>query len=145
MAKEKKQFSMSLLVRILLSVLIVVSLGIFANSMMRYNELQKEEKELEEALNNLIAARQDLEEALGSGEEVERLLSDYERYQEMLASGTPTGETLLELEERLAELRALLQTSKYKDYISNIARERLGLYFPDEEIVYNGHNASAGN
>ena len=70
MEKERKQFSMSLLVRILLGILIVVSLGIFANSTMRYNELQKEERELEEVLNNLIEVRQDLEEAMGSSKEV---------------------------------------------------------------------------
>lgn len=142
MEKERKQFSMSLLVRILLGILIVVSLGIFANSTMRYNELQKEERELEEVLNNLIEARQDLEEAMGSSKEVEKLLSDYEYYRSVLESGTPTGETLMDLEEQLERLRSLLQTSKYKDYISNVARERLGLYFPDEEIIYHGYNTA---
>lgn len=140
MDTEKKQFSMSLLVRLLLGILVVASIIIFATGMMKYNELRQEEKELEEILNNLVELREELEESLGSGEEVEKILSDYALYQEMLNSGTAEGETLLEIEARLAELRALLQDSKYKDYIAGIARDRLGLYFPEEEIIYNGGN-----
>ncbi len=136
----KKQFSMSLLVRLLLGILVVASIIIFATGMMKYNELRQEEKELEEILNNLIDLREELEESLGSGEEVEKILSDYALYQEMLNSGTAEGDTLLEIEARLAELRELLQDSKYKDYIAGIARDRLGLYFPEEEIIYNGGN-----
>ena len=48
----------------------------------------------------------------------------------------------MDLEEQLERLRSLLQTSKYKNYISNVARERLGLYFPDEEIIYHGYNTA---
>ena len=51
--KNKKQFSLTLLVRTLLGVLVVTSFVIFANSIMRYNALLEEQKELEELLNEL--------------------------------------------------------------------------------------------
>ncbi len=137
MAKErKKQFSLSLLVRILLGLLVVVSIGIFANALMRVNALKQETAELEIILDEMIAVREELNELLGSGEEVERLLSDYEEYQRMLESDTEVGEALEELELRKAELQELIHSSKYKEQIVKIARERLGLYFADEVIIY---------
>ena len=141
MEKEKrKQFSLSLLIRVLLGVIVVVSIGIFANSLMRYNQLVEEEKKLELILNNLIETREELVELLGSGERVEELLSNYEEYQAILASGTAEGEALVLLEEQLAELRELINSSENKEYIVRIAKDRLGLYFPDEEIIYNDQN-----
>ena len=77
---------------------------------------------------------------MGSAEEVDALLSDYELYQSLLNTGTAEGETLRELEAKLDELRALINSSENKDYIVRIAKERLGLYFPDEEIIYNDKN-----
>jgi cell division protein FtsB len=141
MEKEKrKQFSLSLLIRVLLGVIVVVSIGIFANSLMRYNQLVEEEKKLELILNNLIETREELVELLGSGERVEELLSNYEEYQAILASGTAEGEALVLLEEQLAQLRELINSSENKEYIVRIAKDRLGLYFPDEEIIYNDQN-----
>ena len=50
MAKtRKKQFSLSLMVRIFLALLVVVSAVVFVSSAMRYNELQAKKEELEAA------------------------------------------------------------------------------------------------
>ena len=138
--EKRRQFSLSLLIRILLGVIVVVSIGIFANSLMRYNELVEEEKKLELILNNLIETREELIELMGSGERVEELLSDYQQYQEILASDTVEGEALEILEAQLEELRELINSSENKEYIVRIAKDRLGLYFPDEEIIYNDQN-----
>ena len=90
--KRKKQFSLTLLTRVLLGVLVVVAIGIFANSLMKYNALMEEKRELERKLEQYIEASEELQELLNSGE-------DYET-------------------------------------IVKIAKEQLGLYFPDEEIFY---------
>ncbi len=94
--KKKKQFSLTLLMRVLLGVLVVVSIGIFANSVMRYNALLEEQRELESKL--------------------------------------------AEYEEMKEELQELLNEGYDYDYIVKVARERWGLYFPDEEIFYNDRN-----
>ena len=94
--EKKKQFSLTLLMRVLLGVLVVVSIGIFANSVMRYNTLLEEQRELEAKL------------------------SEYEEMKE--------------------ELQALLNEGYDYDYIVKVAKERWGLYFPDEEIFYNDRN-----
>ncbi len=91
MANNKKQFSLTLLIRILLATLIVVSIGSFAYSVMQYNALMEEKAELE---TQLIEYREMKEEL-----------------QEMLASGYT------------------------KEDIIRIAKEKWGLYFPDEEIL----------
>ncbi len=97
MSKEKKkQFSLTLLMRVLLGVLIVVSIGVFANSVMRYNALLEEQKALEAELAEYRRAREELQELLDSD-------MDYE-------------------------------------YIVKIAKEKLGLYFPDEEMFPNDRN-----
>ena len=93
---NKKQFSLTLLVRVLLGILVVTSIGVFANSVMRYNALMEEQKALEEELANYREMREELEELFNSEED--------------------------------------------KDYIIRIAKEKLGLYFPDEEIYYNDIN-----
>ena len=98
--EEKKQFSLTLLVRVLLAVLIVVSIGLFANSLMRYNALEDETAELEAELKSYRDERAELQDLLASFEDGE---IDYE--------------TLVK-----------------------IAREELGLYFPDEEIFYDKQN-----
>ena len=97
MSKEpKKQFSLTLLMRVLLGVLVVVSIGIFANSVMRYNALMEEQRELE----NKLASYEEMKE----------------------------------------ELQELLNSDYDYEYIVKIAKEQLGLYFPDEEIFYNDRN-----
>jgi len=42
-----------------------------------------------------------------------------------------------EMKEELAEL---LDSEQDPEYIIKIAKEQLGLYFPDEEIYYNDRN-----
>lgn len=98
--EQKKQFSLTLLVRVLLTVLIVVSIGLFANSLMRYNALEEETAELEAELKDYRDEREELQDLLAAAQDGE---IDYE--------------TLV-----------------------RIAREKLGLYFPDEEIFYDKQN-----
>ncbi|MBQ9806643.1 MAG: hypothetical protein IJW49_09090 [Clostridia bacterium] len=91
MANNKKQFSLTLLIRILLATLIVVSIGLFAYRVMQYNALVEEKKVSQEKL-----------------------------YQ------------LKEIKEELQELKDRGYT---KEDIIRIAKEKWGLYFPDEEIL----------
>ena len=88
--ERKKQFSLTLLTQILLGVLVVVAIGIFANSLMKYNALMEEMRKLEQERQQYNEALEELQELLNSDE-------DYET-------------------------------------IVKIAKEQLGLYFPDEEI-----------
>ena len=134
---QKKQFSLSLTVKIFLAAMILISIGVFANSIMRYNQILSEVEELEQSLQSLYTAREELAEMMGSTEELNDLLSDYRRCQEMINSGTVEGERLDEYKARLEEVRNLLNSSKNRDYISKIAKEELSLYFADEKIFYN--------
>ena len=92
----KKQFSLTLLVRILLAVLVVASIAVFANSVMKYNALLDQTRELEAELNGYKEERDELQDLLDAAKDGE---IDYET-------------------------------------IVRIAREKFGLYFPDEEIFY---------
>ena len=94
--EKKKQFSLTLLMRVLLGVLVVVAIGIFANSVMRYNELLEQQRELEAQLADYQEMKEELQEILNSED-------DYEK-------------------------------------IVKIAKEQLGLYFPDEEIFFTNTN-----
>ena len=96
--QRRKQFSLTLLLRILIAVLVVVSIVVFASSLMKYNAL-------EEAKAEEIAKL----EALG----VEK--------------------------ERIEELEQL-KRENYFEYVVRVAKEKLGLLFPDEEIYYNDLN-----
>ena len=60
MEEKKRQFSLSLLVRIFLAVIVVVSLAVFVSSVMRYNELRAEQEELEETRAELIEEKEEL-------------------------------------------------------------------------------------
>ena len=84
------------MMRILLGVLVVVSIGIFAGSVMRYNALIEEQKALEAQL---------------------------QKYEELKE-----------------ELQELLNSDMDRDYIIKIAKEQMGLYFPDEELFINDRN-----
>ena len=137
---RKKQFSLSLLMRIFLGLLVVISIGVFANSVMYYNDLNQEAEQLQIALFELRETRAELEVLLGSAEEVNRLLKDYDTCQAVLNSGTQEGEVLSEYRTRLEEIRKLLNSSENRDYITRVARDELGLYFADEEIFYNDIN-----
>ncbi len=141
MQKEKKQFSLTLLMRVLLAVLVVVSVGVFANSVMRYNQLKEEERELEALLHALDEEVERLQELMGAGEDIEELLELYRAYREQEEIDDPElAASLEELEAMRAELDAMLQDSKNRAYIEQIARERCKLFYPDEEIIYNDRN-----
>ena len=60
--KNKKQFSLTLMVRIFLAVIVVVSLAVFVNSVMKYNELRTEQEELEQTKQELVEEKQELQE-----------------------------------------------------------------------------------
>ncbi|MBQ4274510.1 MAG: hypothetical protein IJB94_06035 [Clostridia bacterium] len=139
-SKTKKQFSLSLLMRIFLGLLVIISIGICARSIMQYNELNREAERLEAALKELGELRAELIEDLGSADELNRILSDYQAYNELIDAGTATSEALEEYQARLAQIRELLNSSKHKDYIVKIAKDELNLYFADEEIIYNDIN-----
>lgn len=138
--KVKKQFSLSLLIRIFLGLLVVISIGICARSIMQYNELNKEAQELEAALSELSATRAELIENLGSADELKRVLSDYQAYKELIEEGSSTSDALEEYQAQLDNIRKILNSSKNKDYIVKIAKDELNLYFADEEIIYNDIN-----
>ena len=138
--KGQKQFSLSILMRVFLAVIVVVSLVVFANSIMRYNKLLEEEKQLEEIVNDLKVIKEELIITAGSAEKLSNILSDYDEYKEMMSSDSELSAQLGELEMKRAELEQLLNQSENKEYIVRIAREKLGLYFPNEEIFYSGTN-----
>ena len=137
---EKKQYSLSLLVRIFLGLLVVISIGIFARSIMQYNELNREAETLELALSELAETRARLIEDLGSADEINRILNDYQAYKELMNEDTATFEVLEEYQTQMNYIRELLNSSKNKDYIVRIAKDELNLYFADEEIIYNDIN-----
>lgn len=139
-SKEKKQFSLSLLMRIFLGLLVIISIGICARSIMQYNELNREAEQLETALDMLHEIRAELIQDLGSADELNRILKDYNAYNELIDAGTATSEALEEYQTQLDYIRNLLTSSKYKDYIVKIAKDELNLYFADEEIIYNDIN-----
>ena len=59
---KKKQFSLSLMVRIFLAVIVVVSIAVFVNSVMKYNELRGQQEELEQTKTELIEEKEELQE-----------------------------------------------------------------------------------
>ena len=138
--KAKKQFSLSLLMRIFLGLLVVISIGICARSIMQYNELNREAEQLETALDELGEMRARLIEDIGSAEQLKRVLADYEAYNELIDAGTATPEALEEYQAQLDRIREILNSSKNKEYIVRIAKDELNLYFADEEIIYNDIN-----
>lgn len=137
---EKKQFSLSLLIRIFLGLLVVISIAVCARSIMQYNELNREAEQLEASLKELRETRAELIKDLGSAEELERVLADYQAYNELINAGNSTSEALEEYRAQLDQIRAFLNASKNKEYIVKIAKDELNLYFADEEIIYNDIN-----
>ena len=63
---KKKQFSLSLLVRIFLAVIVVVSIAVFVNSVMRYNELRTQQEELEQTKIQLVEEKEELQDLADS-------------------------------------------------------------------------------
>ena len=141
MQREKKQFSLTLLIRILLGVLVVVSIGVFANSVMRYNQLKEEEQQLTLLLEGLNLEIERLGELVDSADQIEELLTNYAEYREMLKETDPElAATIEEIQAKKAEIDAMLANSDNREYIEQIARDRCNLFYPDEEIIYNDKN-----
>ena len=80
MSKNKKQFSLTWLVRILLATLIVVSIGVFANSVMQYNALLDEQQALEEQHRILLEKKEEMQEMLSSGFTKEEIIEYARKY-----------------------------------------------------------------
>ena len=91
--QRKQQFSLSFLIRVLLGILIVVSIGIFANSVMKYNALLEEQRELEEKLDSYREMKEELQELLNIPDNVIVYL-DPENYDQ-------TGKDLLEYRRKI--------------------------------------------
>ena len=138
--KTKKQFSLSMLMRIFLAIIVLISIIVFANSVMKYNKLVEEEQKLEEWVTDLKNLREELILTAGSAERLSEILSDYDEYKRLLNSGSELGIQLAELEIKRMELAEILSESQNRDYIIKIAKEKIGLYFPDEEIFYTNNN-----
>lgn len=139
-AEKKKQFSLSILVRIFLALLVVVAICVFAGSVMRYNQLHNEAEELRERLVELKETRAELASLLGSAEEVHQLLSDLEACEAILNSESEEAETLKTYLLLKEEVMRQLKSSKNRKYIERVAKDELNLYFADEEIYYNDIN-----
>lgn len=70
MAKtRKKQFSLSLMVRIFLALLVVVSAVVFVGSAMRYNELQAKKEELEATRDQLTGEKEEMQELVNADQD----------------------------------------------------------------------------
>lgn len=84
------------LLRLMLILLVIASLGMFITGIMKYNEFQREKAALE----------------------IEREA----------------------LKDEIDELKYMIDCPMDYDYIVRVAREKLGLYLPDETIYYNDYN-----
>ena len=60
--------------RVLLGVLVVVAVVVFANSVMRYNQLLEEQRELEKQLAAYEEMKEELQELLDSGQDYETIV-----------------------------------------------------------------------
>jgi cell division protein FtsB len=90
------------LLRLILVILVVTSLGMFVTGIMRYSELQREAEVLEK--------------------QKEALSAEVEELQYLLGCSSSTDEMVR------------------REYVIRMAREKLGLYLPDEIIYYNDTN-----
>ena len=134
--KAKKQFSLSILMRVFIAVIVIVSLVVFANSVMKYNKLTEEEEQLEKIVSELRVIREELIITAGSAERLSEILSNYDEYKRLMNEGTELSSQLARLEMMRIELQEMLNDPEVSDYIKRLAREKLGLYFPDEEIFF---------
>lgn len=134
--KAKKQFSLSILMRVFIAVIVIVSLVVFANSVMKYNKLTEEEEQLEKIVSELRVIREELIITAGSAERLSEILSNYDEYKRLMNEDTELSSQLARLEMMRIELQEMLNDPEVSDYIKRLAREKLGLYFPDEEIFF---------
>ena len=131
--KTKKQFSLSILMRIFLAVIVVVSLVVFANSVMKYNELVEKEEKLEQLVGDLCVLREELNITKEAVKRLSDTIEDYEEYKSLMEQ---EGVLASQIQEKKQEIQELLNDPDISEYIKQTAREKLGLYFPDEEIFF---------
>ena len=99
-AESEKRRGVSLIARIALTVVVVVSLIISVSSIMRYNELEEQKAVLQD--------------------QIDRCNDD------------------------IAEKQQLINAPVDREYIARMARERLGLHFPNEDVYYSRINGKTG-
>ncbi len=90
------------LLRLILVILVVTSIGMFVTGIMKYSELQREAEALEKQKEALSAEVEELQYLLGCCNSDDELVR--------------------------------------REYVIRMAREKLGLYLPDEIIYYNDTN-----
>ncbi len=90
------------LLRLILVILVITSLGMFVTGIMRYSELQREAEVLEKQKEALSAEVEELQYLLGCSSSDDEMVR--------------------------------------REYVIRMAREKLGLYLPDEIIYYNDTN-----
>ena len=94
--EREKQLGLSMLAKLALSVVVIVSLIISISCLMRFNQLEEERKALEEEL------------------------AAYNKV--------------------IGELQYIINSPEDDEYIIQQAKEKLGYYFPDENIYYQDVN-----
>lgn len=134
-SEKKKQFSLSLAIRIFLVILVVLSVGVFATSIMKYNQLQNEKRELEKKLSQYEALMEELSRQSGSAEKLGQVLAEYKTYRSLREDMFTDSSVRAQCEEILMRIDELLEDPETKAYLIKLAKEN-GLAFPDETIYY---------
>ena len=129
----KKQFSLTLILRVFLVLIVVVSVVVFANSVMKYNELVEKEEKLEQLVGDLCVLREELNITKEAVKRLSDTIEDYEEYKSLMEQ---EGVLASQIQEKKQEIQELLNDPDISEYIKQTAREKLGLYFPDEEIFF---------
>ena len=136
MKSEKKfRFSLSLGIRIFLVVFVLLSVGVFATSVMKYNRLQEEKRELEKKLDQYNELMADLEREAGSAEKLREVLTEYKTYKTLKEESLTDPTARDTCEAILQRIDLLLSDPDTSEYLIQKAREN-GLAFPDEIIYY---------
>ena len=136
MKTEKKvQFSLSMALRIFLAILVLLSIGVFATSVMKYNRLREEEHELQKKLTQYEELMADLEREAGSAEALKEVLAEYKTYKTLKEESLTDSSARVACEAILEKIDLLLEDEATRAYLINLAREN-GLAFPDEIIYY---------
>ena len=136
MKREKKtQFSLSMALRIFLAILALLSVGVFATSVMKYNRLREEGRELQKKLTQYEELMEELEREAGSAEALKEVLAEYKTYKSLKEDSLTDSTAREACENILARIDLLLRDENTRDYLIKLAREN-GLAFPDEIIYY---------
>ena len=119
------------MVRIFLTVIVLVSLAVFVNSVMKYNELRLEQEELEQTKNELMEEKES--KLIADQDEVLRYLTSVLRGEsqstEIVVEGTGEGRS---------EARTMQKEPSEKDRLkaAELLGKRYGIY--TESVDVNG-------